>query len=160
MTDFVRKYHLENFPELQDKILMAIETTKENYDCHYSTMSFSDYKIPGPHLYRKLVKEAVEPHIKDYIHRWGCSNYRVGNTWFAEYHDGATFGWHTHEGCNLSAVIQLVLDDPANGTQLREPFDVDLKEGDLVIFPAMMPHQSPVVSAGNKIVVGINFDMI
>jgi len=58
----------------------------------------------------------------------------------------------------MSGVVQLVLDDKRNATQLMN-FDMELEEGDCCIFPAMLPHRSPFVYDGHKIVIGFNFNM-
>lgn len=168
VTEFIKKYTIENFEEIQDSVLLAIDTAKDMYDCHYDRMAYSDYKVKYRAPYRKILEPIFAKYFKQYSNQFFISNgkdgkakytYSLGNMWFAEYEDGATFGWHCHEGCNMSAVIQLVLDEESNGTQFMDSMQIPLKEGDIVFFPSMVPHRSPIVSKGRKIIIGINFDM-
>jgi len=139
---------------------------KEEYECHYSNMSFSDYKVRHKRLYEKDALEIFHKYFKLYSEQWTIPNHRdvyevdVGNIWFAEYMGEADFSWHCHEACNMSAVIQLVLDDSSKGTEFYpKELNIPLTEGDIVFFPAMIPHRGPPIDNSHKIIVGINFNM-
>jgi len=58
----------------------------------------------------------------------------------------------------MSGVLQVVLEDPENGTQLLGT-PIDLEEGDLVVFPSMLPHRSPMITDSKKLVIGFNWDI-
>lgn len=159
--DFVKVYRCDKFDDYSEKLKLAIEMTKDEYECKYAYMTHSDYKVDYRNkkpLYEDMLLELVGPHIQDYADSWYCSDWRMKNMWFAEYYDGGRFGWHTHEGVNMSAVLQLELDDTSNATELFG-LNMKLQEGDLVIFPAMMPHRSPIVNNGNKLIIAFNFNM-
>lgn len=160
--DFVKRYCIPDFEKHKQAIIMALDIVKETHDCQYAKMTASDYKVnyDNKPLYWNIVKELCQPFVDEYVAEWYCSRGELNHMWFAEYSDYGTFGWHTHEGCNMSCVLQVELDDTHNATQLLG-IDFPLEEGDFVMFPAMMPHRSPVVKSGsgNKIVVGMNFDM-
>jgi hypothetical protein len=157
--EFVKQYQIPNFKEdYKDKFLLAISMTKESHECKFADMSYSDYKNGEEPLYRNLVLDLCDEYFKEYVDSWYCDEYDIKDMWFAEYYDGATFKWHTHEGVNMSAVLQIELDDENNGTELLG-MNTRLKEGTLLIFPAMMPHRSPVINNGNKIVIGMNWNM-
>ena len=159
MFEYIKKYKIENFAEFQDKVLIAIDMIKDEHECLYAKMSHSDYKVDAKPLYHDLVMKAIEPMLLDYIQQWRCDDWEMQNVWFAEYHDGADFDYHCHEGCNMSGVIQLVLDNPKYGTTIMN-HKTDLEEGDVIMFPAMLPHKSPYVEEGSKIVVGFNWNMV
>jgi hypothetical protein len=159
--DFVKVYRTPDFEKYKEALLLAVEMTKESRKCQYAKMSFSDYKEDysnTPPLYYDLIKSIIQPHMEEYMNGWCCTEYSINRMWFAEYYDEATFGWHTHEGVNMSAVLQVELDDDRNATQLMG-LNMNLSEGDFVIFPAMMPHRSPVVMSGRKTIIAFNFDM-
>ena len=70
--------------------------------------------------------------------------------WFHQYEEGDTLPWHSHGGYNYSMVYYLEL--PENRCKLQflnvldnssEIKDIDVKEGDLVIFPSSIVHRSP-----------------
>jgi len=158
--EFVRKYKIENWDNAKEKLLLGIETMKENYDCKYSTMSRSDYKERDiKPVYWETMIDIIDVHLKDYVFGWKCSSYNIQSMWFAEYsHDGADFDWHTHEGCNMSGVLQIVIDDKKTSTSLLGQ-SIELDEGDLILFPSMLPHKGPKVTKGQKIVIGFNWDI-
>ena len=163
MYKWVKKWKIdpEIFEEEKDKILMAIEMIKEEHDTKFAMMTSSDYKVVRKDrrvIYHDNLMRMVEPCIRDYMKEWHCEIFDMENVWYAEYENGADFDYHCHEGCNMSGVVQLVLDDKRNATQLMN-FDMELEEGDCCIFPAMLPHRSPFVYDGHKIVIGFNFTM-
>jgi hypothetical protein len=59
----------------------------------------------------------------------------------------------------MSCVISLVLVEPSNGTKLMGS-DIQPSEGEVVLFPGMLPHKSPYVYEGEKIVIGFNWNMM
>jgi hypothetical protein len=155
---FIRKYKIDDWESVQDKILLAIDMVKDNNVCEYANMSYSDYKVDAKPLYWEVFENAVRSSLEDYMSSWKCNDIRIGNMWFAEYTKGADFNWHTHEGCNMSGVLQIVLEDKDNATQLLGT-PIDLEEGDLVLFPSMLPHRSPMLNDSHKIVIGFNWDI-
>jgi|TARA_B110000902_G_scaffold254681_1_gene319032 hypothetical protein len=162
MFDYIKKYKIKDFDRLQNEVLMAIEMIKASNETKYAKMSASDYKVDlngGEELYRKQVHEMVDECVEDYMSGWRCSDWEMQNCWFAEYRNGADFDYHTHEGCNMSGVISLVLDEPRNGTKLMGS-DIQPSEGEVVLFPGMLPHKSPYVYEGEKIVIGFNWNMM
>ena len=164
MYKWVKKYRIEEdiFEEERDNILMAIEMIKDEADTQFAKMTASDYKVARKEHrvpYHKNLMRMIEPCIKDYMEEWHCEVYDMQNVWFAEYRDGADFDYHSHEGCNMSGVVQLVLDHKENATYLMNHGDLALEEGDCCIFPAMLPHKSPYVFDGHKIVIGFNFNI-
>ena len=161
--EFVKKFSVDPNADFKDKLMMGIEQVKMDYGdkCHYSNMSYSDYKVDytkGRPKYHDIFLELITPHLKEYMRMWHCNDCEIGNIWFAEYHDNADFGWHTHEGVNMSAVYAVELEDNTSATQLmgrKNP----MSEGELIVFPGMLPHRSPHVINGNKIVIGLNWNM-
>lgn len=159
--EFIKKYKLEDFDNFKDKMELMIEMMKEEFDCSFARMTYSDYKLPqdGKKLYYDIVVEKIKPYLDEYAKGWGCTEVSIQNMWFAEYYDGGEFGWHTHEGSNMSCVIQLHLDNKNHATQLMGHDNLDLEEGDLLVFPAMVPHRSPEVNYDRKLVIAANFNM-
>ena len=156
---YIRKYKIDDWSAVQDKLLLAIDMIKDNNKCLYANMSHSDYKVDGKPLYWEVFENAVRKHLEDYMFSWHCAEMRIGNMWFAEYSEhGADFNWHTHEGCNMSGVLQVILEDKENATQLLGN-SIELEEGDLVVFPSMLPHRSPTITDSHKLVIGFNWDI-
>ena len=163
MVNWIKKYTIpkDEFEELKERILLAIDMIKDEYDTSFANMSHSDYKAGDANkIYRPYFIKWVKPYLQDYCQQWRCDSVDVQNVWFAEYlgEDGADFDYHTHEGSNMSGALQLLIEDKRNCTVLmHHPIDTD--EGDLLLFPAMLPHKSPYVFDGRKIVIGFNWNM-
>jgi hypothetical protein len=157
---YVKKYSIPPrvyFPFKNDMI-MHIEDVKASNDCTFANMTYSDYKITANQrpAYWDLVEAFVQPALDNYAKEWNCTEIRIRTMWFAEYRTGANFNWHTHEGCNLSAVVQLHGSDKYSTEILGS--DVNIKAGDVCVFPSMQPHRGPKVE-GHKICIGLNLDM-
>lgn len=127
----------------------------------YQNMSHSDYKTGKKNYvppYKNMVDKAVKPCLQHYAEMWGCTEFQVKMYWFAQYYNEADFSWHTHEGCNMSAIY--FLETPSKH-QITEFFGFDtsplqLVEGDVIVFPAMLPHRSPPINnKDRKTVIGI-----
>ena len=162
MTEFIKVYPVETHQENFDRLMTTIEFCIEREPRGYANMSHTDYKIHEGETvyqpYKSLFREMINPYIKEYMKSFGCDNLRQHNTWFAQYYDGADFGWHTHTGTNLSCVY-LLEGTPRDATQFWG-FDIKVKEGDLVLFPAMLRHRSPQVNHGRKTIIAQNMDIL
>jgi len=161
MARFIRKYTIEEHNEIKFEIIKEIESIILKVpDAFYTTMTHSDYDIDYQGPYQKKIKTTLHPYLKHFAKSWSFRSFQIKNIWFASYSDGATFGWHSHEGCNMSGVYMLKLPEPSSATQFRyNLFDENIYEGDLVVFPSMVPHRSPVINNGEKIIIGFNWDM-
>lgn len=163
MAEYVKKYSIEPelFQFMREEVLDLIEEVKLKYDCTFSSMTHSDYKVNSDHalpIYGGIVTSTVQPFLDDYAKDWRCLETRIKQMWFCEYEDGAEFSWHTHEGSNLSAVLHL-FGKKEHSTQIMGS-TVQMREGDFVIFPAMLPHRGPMVCCGDKkFSIGMNLDM-
>ena len=175
MNEFIKVYpvetHQENFDRLMTTIEHCVERDPQRTHANMShtdyfggRVSYTDYKIHAHEIqkpyqpYKSLWRKMISPYIKDYMESFGCDNLRQHNTWFAQYYDGADFGWHTHTGTNLSCVY-LLEGTPRDATQFWG-FDIKVKEGDLVLFPAMVRHRSPQVNHGRKTIIAQNMDIL
>lgn len=68
------------------------------------------------------------------------------NYWFQQYKKNDYHTWHIHGGCNFSCVYYVNLNDDNAKTTFRlldgSEFEVDVKEGSILIFPSYLPHTS------------------
>ena len=160
MAEWVKRYtpHPRQFFKFKKELVSMIEDEKLREDCQFAKMSFSDYKIRKKRSYHYLVEDYVGLAFENYAHQWGCREVQIKDMWFAEYYEGANFNWHTHEGSNLSAIIHIEGDHEFS----TELYDIDIRtrQGDIIVFPAMLPHRGPLVTRKNhKLVIGINMNM-
>ena len=142
----------------------------------YNNMTYSDYHNNGKEgmkdycpPYRNIVKTHVQPFLQHYADMWGCRNWEIRHLWFAQYEGEADFGWHTHEGCNMSAIYFVEAPEEHHITEFHgldvstdnPRFGEPITEGDLMVFPAMVPHRSkPIYNTKRKTIIGINGEMM
>lgn len=73
-------------------------------------------------------------------------NINIDNWWFQQYEKDSYHGWHNHIASTFSNVYYLELPDPSETTEIfsgkNKSSLINAKEGDLVIFPAFMPHKA------------------
>lgn len=86
----------------------------------------------------------------------------LGKLWFQQYKKLDYHNWHTHPWCNLAGVYYLDLPNGASKTTFRigeTEFQIDVSEGDILIFPAWIPHSSkPNQSEHTKTVIAFNLN--
>jgi len=84
----------------------------------------------------------------------------IQNYWFQWYEKNDYHRWHIHPKSIFNAVYFLSLPDGASKTTLKlheKEFSVDVKEGQVLVFPAMYLHCSkPNKSDAPKIVISFN----
>jgi hypothetical protein len=107
----------------------------------------------------KLVEE-----IQAMYRELGFDMLKISEIWFQQYLQGSEHGWHTHSG-NWTNVYYLEFPEGSPKTTLIDPFDkktiieVDVKEGDLLVFPAFVMHKAPINESGNrKTILSYNID--
>ncbi len=86
----------------------------------------------------------------------------VENIWFQQYNNSDSHGWHNHPRAQFTNVYYIELPDGMK-TELLGEEDIDIKEGDILTFPAYIFHQSKTnESKERKTVVSFNtsFDRI
>ena len=73
----------------------------------------------------------------------------IKNIWFQQYKEKGTHGWHTH-GYTFTGAYYLDLPEGSPCTEIITPFNqdklitLDVKEGDISIFPSYTIHRSPI----------------
>lgn len=161
MNRIIRKYTINQHNEIKDELIRSINGIIDNDpNAVYAKMSHSDYDLDYQSNYKDVARNVLTPYLKHYAKSWHFDSINFKNIWFASYRDGATFGWHSHEGCNMSGVYMLKLPDPKSATQLwGTDFNEEIFEGDLLVFPSMLPHRSPVINNEEKIVIAFNWDI-
>ena len=85
----------------------------------------------------------------------GFDKLTITEIWFQQYLTGSKHGWHTHSG-NWTNVYYLEFPEGSPKTILINPFDkksiieVDVKEGDLLVFPAFVMHKAPINTISSR----------
>ena len=132
----------------------------------FTDMSYSDYHIRDKRyterrIWRQPVIEATRPMFEHYAGQFGAREARVDGMWFAQYYKDAQFKWHTHEGCNTSAIYFMETPNPEDITEFYGIDMPEMKEGDVAVFPSSIPHRARINKnpETRKTVVGFNINI-
>ena len=170
---------LFNFPILKNKLKENSKIKKELLELidkqksgkleqndEYFTDSISrvdwDKRHDTEREWVKLVGPYLQKHFTEEIKKIGLSKVQIFELWFQQYGKGDTHGWHVH-GHNFTGVYYLEFEKNSPRTQIVEPLslkiiDVDVKQGDVIIFPSMFIHRAPPSkTTKRKTIVSFNF---
>ena len=169
MKDTVWKYTLDNHSEIQEGILRGIQYSPKtrrvdsNTDVILSTDYYTNEQDHTKKLYARILKESlISSGFQEKLESYYCTDsVEYGTTWFQQYEKSATHSWHFHPDCNVSIVYYVELERPEDSTEFfdlnsREPFSADAYEGDVVVFPAFLPHRSPPLRGKRKTIISWN----
>jgi hypothetical protein len=113
----------------------------------------------------KFIKDDLFFDIKKMFLEANFFDFSCNQIWFQQYFKNSQHGWHTH-GCNFTGIyyLDLPLDSPK--TILIEPYDlktkinVNIKEGDILIFPSYVLHKAPKNQSNrSKTIISFNMDV-
>jgi len=173
-TLIVKKQFKEhNF--IKDNLLKIIKSCKDeslkSKDEYYSDsiekLDWSESK----NFKREWVNYIIEPllnNLTEMISSIGFETYILTEIWFQQYVKNSEHGWHTH-GSNYTGVYYVELNENSPQTEIMNPDDLtkkqklNVKEGDIIIFPSFVVHKAPkLINDYRKTIVSfnINFDKI
>ena len=146
LLDLISKTPSEQYEEISNTDWTLSKDQKKEYLDYF-------YKNILPTPYNKIM---------NYLH---SNKYRLYNGWFQQYEKEDTHCWHVHDGANYTNVYFIELPDSEFKTQLydstnKKILDLDIKEGDLLTFPASVLHRSKPNFGGRKTVISFNSDFI
>ena len=107
----------------------------------------------------------LQEHFKDCANEMGFENFILMNMWYQQYELTGTHGWHVHFH-NYTGVYYVEFDQEENPkTEFLYPqnqnksFTIDVKEGDLIVFPSTIIHRSGInLSNKRKSIISFNLN--
>ena len=152
------KDKFEDFNLIKQIILPQLNPSKSPHP----TISELDWDNSGD-FNRPWVKDIL-PHLSynltKLIKRLNYSNILIENVWYQKYNTQSYHGWHIHSG-HYTGVLYLEYPKETPPTQLifnNEIISIDATEGDLIIFPSIVVHRSPInESQLQKTIISFNF---
>ena len=166
----ILKNKLKGNSQIKTKLLSLIDQQKSGelkQDDDYFTDSISrvdwDRRDDTERDWVKLVGPYLQRHFTEEVKKIGLSKVQIFDLWFQQYSRGDTHGWHVH-GHNFTGVYYLEFSKDSPRTQIVEPtslriIDVDVKQGDVIIFPSMFIHRAPPSKSNNrKTIISFNFN--
>lgn len=159
IDDYIFIERINNHDELKDPLLDLI--TKEG-DIGEPGISKLDYN-QGDNWEREWAQLAIPSiisTISPMIKSMGYDTMDLTNIWYQQYNDNDYHGWHIHN-TSFSGVYFLELDENSSSTRFCvptdfNPFQVDAKEGDIILFPSHLFHTSPANRGNRKTSIAFN----
>ncbi|MAK56139.1 MAG: hypothetical protein CML17_09890 [Pusillimonas sp.] len=166
----ILKNKLKGNSQIKTKLLSLIDQQKsgelkQNDDYFTDSISRVDWdrRDDTEREWVKLVGPYLQKHFTEEVKKIGLSQVQIFDLWFQQYDKGDTHGWHVH-GHNFTGVYYLEFSKDSPRTQIVEPLslriiDVDVKQGDVIIFPSMFIHRAPPSKSKNrKTIISFNFN--
>ena len=161
--NYIFKSKVENHQEIKEKLLQQINLIPQNPIVEKGqNIIHTDWNLPATmhREYKDLFLKTVSSHLINICHTLGVNHYNISNFWFQRYGQGGKHGWHTHPKSNYANVY--FLECPRGSSTKFKNFTEDCEEGDILSFPAFLPHMSPPIENGEMktvIAFNVNFDI-
>jgi hypothetical protein len=156
------KKHLE----VKDHLLKLIEDCPSLPINDADIISKTDWYVPSTiqRPYINFLIENMKPDLDLIMHELKHDRYKLSNYWFQQYETNNTHKTHQHTNTTFACVYYLEFPEDGPKTSIIEPhtekhIQADVKEGDILVFPAHLWHYSPPnLSDKRKTVIAINIE--
>ena len=156
-------YDVPDHDRHKDKILDLINEIPNN---PYEDVSKTDYNLP-PNFERKYYKyfwdNIGNRCIAEHQKYFNVKNIANSATWFQQYGEGSRHFYHTHPRTNLTNVYFLELPDLNFKTSIlvnNKEYEYEVKEGQIITFPAYILHSSKTNASERKSVIAFNSELL
>lgn len=156
---------IKNYKLLNKKILNLINQFPiNNISLEEESIFNTDWNLSKDinRPYLKIFYKHIESYLKEFTTIMFAKRLHVINCWFQQYKKNNFHDWHSHEDANFTNVYYVQLPEKSMQTELYVPFtkkiiSLNVKEGDLITFPAYIFHRSkPNISNKIKTVISFN----
>ena len=152
---------VSNFPDhtnIKDNVLSLISSMPASHmHTHGQSISKTDWCLPKDLTrdYYAFMKQNWENYLSGVYAAIGFSDFSIADYWFQQYHTNDTHPWHAHGGTSLSSIYFVELPEESITTEFINPytrkiFKYTAKEGDVITFPALLIHRSPVNNTSKR----------
>ena len=161
-TDKILKFKIDDHNQHKQQILKECRKSKfysmsSDINQRIKTTDFSENQ--GENHYPYFLKNILFPCSKQILRAYDSKKMGMINIWFQEYIPGNFHDWHTHGSSNLSGIYYINLSHKDMATQFKV-LNVDIEEGNMIIFPSHLLHKSPVFKEGTKTIISFNISLI
>ena len=155
-------YDVPNAETHKNNLLELINLIPNN---PYEGISHTDWNLPKQferkyldYFYNNILSPMMEEQRKYY----NCQRWTVERCWFQQYGNKSEHLWHNHPLTNFANVYFLELPEENLKTTLKvgeKEYEYDVKEGQIITFPASIRHCSKSNNTNNrKTVISFNSD--
>jgi hypothetical protein len=137
---------IKNYKKINKKLLKLIKLIKNPYKTKYSFVSNTDWNLPKDYKREYLIYfyEIINSYMNKIAHKLHSKEWTIHNGWFQQYLKLENHGWHTHQTAHFANVYFVELPNKSLATEIYKLKKINVKEGDLLTFPAYFYHRSPI----------------
>lgn len=113
-----------------------------------------------------ITPSLIQDHMLSVYKDLGYDGFTLHEIWFQQYATNSGHGWHTHSS-NFTNVYYLDLPNDSPNTKLVNPYtqqdiiEIDVKEGDVLVFPSFVIHKGPQnISTNKKTIISYNTNIV
>ena len=161
----------EAHARLKEVILEEIHATPASSITSFDHSIYkTDWNTSDTHNYANyavLLKDGLHKELSQVFLLFGFEKFIIHDIWFQQYVQSNSHPWHNHAGCHYTCIYYLELPDTAPPTQFINPlnnsevFQIEVKEGDILIIPSMIKHRSPEITVDTrKTIVSFNVSVV
>ena len=161
-------YRVANFKEHKQNLINLIYKIPQNPMDIGGKIFHQDYGLP------RTMKREYKDYFQNNILNEFCSSVcnffgvkgiEITDLWFQIYKKGDYHTIHTHPNTNLTNVFYVNLPNTEVKTEIflpnKEIFSINVREGDILTFPAYYAHRSPVnIFKEDKIIISFNMNTV
>lgn len=150
LPDHIHVFDVEGHEQYKPLLLKSIEEMVEKNNIEPNEKGYLyDFLLNKPRTYGNLFKQVIYPYVIEIGEMYGSQPDQVKrDPWFQQYTQNTDFGWHSHSG-HWAVVYYLELPEMAEATEFLH-YDIPLKEGQLIFFPAFLVHRSPIIKSNTR----------
>tara|TARA_R100000773_G_C4219292_1_gene117860 strand:+ start:2451 stop:2999 length:549 start_codon:yes stop_codon:yes gene_type:complete len=170
MKDLVWSYNLKNHNDIKSNLLDTFKVTEKRIEKNdLDSITYTDFRNNNHHTerpYFATFANILDDFAKDFMSYYCVENFTITNCWFQQYYKNDNHSWHNHGQTNISWVYYVELNDKNYNTEFydttkKQKFTLDVKEGDIVVFPSFIPHRSPaIVTNDRKTIISCNVNLL
>lgn len=165
IQNLIYKSSILNYSTVKESIIAAIKSSKYLDNDSKTEKHFTDYHISTdiPRIYESLILGHIYNHMRSFQQDFNFNGINLHHMWFQWYPPGGFHDWHVHPLCHFTNVCYINLPDHQAKTEIKDInhniISIDVKEGDILTFPAFLLHRSPI-STQEKIIIAFNTNII
>jgi len=154
-----------NHTQFKDLLLKQIEkTTYEKRINNKESITKTDYHIRETQReWVKIFTLNTQNTLQEIINTLQFEKAYFLSVWFQQYHTNDFHAFHHHGMSDYSGIYYLELSDNTY-TQILvndKIKDIEVSEGDIVVFPSQLRHRCPKVTTNNRrTIISFNFDTL
>jgi len=141
---------------------VLLELIDEMPNNPYEQITKTDWNLPKnfERTYRKYFDSKIgTPYAAEIIKYFKAEKYMIEKIWFQQYEEKSLHSYHSHPKANFTNVYFLELPDEQFKTSIKikdKEYDYEVKEGQIITFPAYILHTSKENGNFRKTVISFN----